>query len=1097
MSDPTVIHVHEVVYNGGNGDGTDTPGDGDALDYEDDGPETEEEWLQLQTTDSGDGPRDPQGWSADKVNSMLHAAGYREPTAFRAGSIKGQSVVVETTSQVPIWQFQPPLSLEQSAAMTDFVADLLREGAIEPTTTSRYNAPCFLVKKGTQVDEQGRPLMRLVINFTALNKVCSKVIFEWETLESSLQRATQTPAGEQRWFAKLDLKSFFFQMAVDPESRDYFAFTAPDRKRYRFTCAPMGWCSSPSVCGQFMALVMAPFHDWSALLVDDAVVWAPTLELLEERFTMLLSSLHDHGLQLNFKKVLGGSPTITFGGYDISANKIAVSREKVECVRQWAVPDTKRSLRRFVFFARWLSPFLESFETRVSVLDAALERAKTTVTLRPDEVEAFNDLKAMLTSDAFLVPFDATLPLDVHTDASAVAGAAILSQVDHSGHRRTLAYVSYRFSDAEKHYDTREIECLTVVRAAKRHMAFFQQATRINVYTDHRALQFLLAKSKQSSDRMRRWATFLGTFRGLVFHYIPGALNHGADALSRRDLNYAVPRSTQSSTVTPADQPTSHARMLRVADRPNSRSREGRFRVDFIAEWIPDLVAQYEADSLFAGVLPLLRDGSLWNTAGSRPRSLAKHLHLDDDGVIVDTSVDGLARIALPFGSVRTRVVEELHASLAHPGATALASIVRDYFFIPDAKTFFEKVNKSCIECMQSKRATTAPALAETYGRPQARWHTVSLDLATGFIPEGGMDALLVAIDELTRRVILIPTTATATAADVVKLVKSHLVAKFGYPRVFRTDKGSNFTGEAFATFCADNNITTSVATTDHHVAVVERAIGTVRERLRTVTARDGSSWLDAVYLAEFAMNRLPSAALEGRCPFECDTGYIPFMPLAVASATASLPIEAAMANSSSALGELIDLYHDGKTKSAAVHDKGRVASKIKVGSMVFVPVGLMKLPIDQFGNSKYAKGHKRYSGPHRVVADALHGNWEVEKPPGTRVKTVFHASVLKVADDDIARAAQRGLQLSDMVWPDGTPRVRKITGQRTYFHQQQYLALYVGRPDSTGAWVFPKQIPDDLDKLDEFKATLQSTGRSPVQNTQGFHLSRPLLFSS
>mmetsp|Transcript_2331 Transcript_2331/g.9863 ORF Transcript_2331/g.9863 Transcript_2331/m.9863 type:complete len:215 (+) Transcript_2331:1000-1644(+) len=56
-------------------------------------------------------------------------------------------------------------------------------------------------------------------------------------------------------------------------------------------------------------------------------------------------------------------------------------------------------------------------------------------------------------------------------------------------------------------------------------------------------------------------------------------------------------------------------------------------------------------------------------------------------------------------------------------------------------------------------------------------------DFNTGFPNVNGYDAILVAIDGLTKFAMFIPTTKTVTTAGVVALVVKHLVAFFGLPR--------------------------------------------------------------------------------------------------------------------------------------------------------------------------------------------------------------------------------------------------------------------------------------------------------------------------
>jgi hypothetical protein len=158
--------------------------------------------------------------------------------------------------------------------------------------------------------------------------------------------------------------------------------------------------------------------------------------------------------------------------------------------------------------------------------------------------------------------------------------------------------------------------------------------------------------------------------------------------------------------------------------------------------------------------------------------------------------------------------------------------------------------------CLRSKHLTTAQGHADAHGNPQARWDEVSLDYATGLpkSPDGSGGAILVAMGTVTNRVILVHASERDTAVDLVRDFANNVCFKVGFPRLIRTDKGPTFTSKRFRQFCLDHDIEQAFATTDHHVADVERVINTLRSKLRTVSTGedDDVSEVDCCFAVRF-----------------------------------------------------------------------------------------------------------------------------------------------------------------------------------------------------------------------------------------------------
>lgn len=96
--------------------------------------------------------------------------------------------------------------------------------------------------------------------------------------------------------------------------------------------------------------------------------------------------------------------------------------------------------------------------------------------------------------------------------------------------QRSIAFASRVLMKSENNYSITELEALAIVWAFQT-FRFFLYGKQTKVFTDHRALEFLMS-TKLTHERLRRWALLLQEYNFTVV-YIPGAQYIVADTLSR------------------------------------------------------------------------------------------------------------------------------------------------------------------------------------------------------------------------------------------------------------------------------------------------------------------------------------------------------------------------------------------------------------------------------------------------------------------------------------------------------------------------------------------------------------------------------------
>ena len=202
---------------------------------------------------------------------------------------------------------QVPLRYQGEATST--VNSLLESGVIvRETEPTEWCSPAFFVPKA-----DGKRL-RLVTDFTKINRYVKRPVHPFPCVQQIIQ---DIPCG-MGYFAKLDAIHGYFQLELDESSSKLTTFLLASG-RYRYTRAPMGlssssdeWCRHSDKAIEGLA--------WARKIVDDILIWAPSLEELAERIRIVARKCATLGIVLSKKKMTIGEE-ISFAGMVINAQE--------------------------------------------------------------------------------------------------------------------------------------------------------------------------------------------------------------------------------------------------------------------------------------------------------------------------------------------------------------------------------------------------------------------------------------------------------------------------------------------------------------------------------------------------------------------------------------------------------------------------------------------------------------------------------------------------------------------------------------------------------------------------------------------------------
>ena len=396
------------------------------------------------------------------------------------------------------------------------IDQLLQMGIIQPST-SPWSSSVVTVKK-----KDGG--IRICIDFRAVNAITAPDPYQMPLIEEILDLLASA-----KFISKIDLNKGFHQIPVTCSDMAKTAFCTPWGK-FEFKVMPFGLRNGPAVFQRLMDQVLQQDGDRSVVYIDDIAIFSSSWEEHCQDISIVLSRLKGAGLTANTSKCRWAQTHCEFLGHLVGEGMVSPADLKVQAVRQFAQPVTKKNVRQFLgltgYYRRFVPEYAtHSFNLTETTRKSAPERVAWNETLEGEFVYLKNCicsapcLTLPIVSDVFVL----------QTDASGVGVGAVLGVI-RDGQEYPVAYYSRKLQPRERKYSASELEGLAVIASVK-HFDAYLLTHPFSLETDHRALMFL-NDAKQNNGRLARWALLLQQFTFNI-KYKKGSLHTNADALSR------------------------------------------------------------------------------------------------------------------------------------------------------------------------------------------------------------------------------------------------------------------------------------------------------------------------------------------------------------------------------------------------------------------------------------------------------------------------------------------------------------------------------------------------------------------------------------
>jgi hypothetical protein len=182
------------------------------------------------------------------------------------------------------------------------------------------------------------------------------------------------------------------------------------------------------------------------IYIHYVILFSDTAEEHTQRLENVLRRFDEANLQLHPGKCVFAQPEVHYLGFVLSENGVSASSDKVKAVQNYPTPRNVRDVRAYLGLASFYRRLVPNFAEIAKPL-TQLTRKGQEFTWGPRQQEVFEGLKQKLRNPPVFVYPNFKLPFILTTDASKVAIAAILSQVQ-DGIERPIAYASRQLNSA-------------------------------------------------------------------------------------------------------------------------------------------------------------------------------------------------------------------------------------------------------------------------------------------------------------------------------------------------------------------------------------------------------------------------------------------------------------------------------------------------------------------------------------------------------------------------------------------------------------------------------------------------------------------------
>ncbi|CAM5083060.1 unnamed protein product [Eretmochelys imbricata] len=244
---------------------------------------------------------------------------------------------IDTGNARPIRAQPYRLSPQAKTAKEQDIQDMLQMGVIRPSN-SAWASPVVLVPK-----PDGE--IRFSVDYHKLNAVTRPDNYPMPCTDELLEKL-----GHAQFISTLDLTKGYWQVLLDESAKERSAFIT-HVGLYEFNVLPFRLRNAPSTFQKLVDSLLAGLGESAVVYLDDVAIfsdsWAEHMEHLQKVF----KRIREAGLTIKAKKCQIGLNRVTYLGHQVGQGTINPLQAKVDAIRKWPVPKSKKQVQSFLGLA--------------------------------------------------------------------------------------------------------------------------------------------------------------------------------------------------------------------------------------------------------------------------------------------------------------------------------------------------------------------------------------------------------------------------------------------------------------------------------------------------------------------------------------------------------------------------------------------------------------------------------------------------------------------------------------------------------------------------------------------------------------------------
>ncbi len=269
------------------------------------------------------------------------------------GKLKGHSVKLHVDSSVPpVARKQIRIPFHLRPKVDAELDRLLKEDIIEEVSgPTEWVSPVVIVEKPKSKDE-----VRICVDMREPNKA----ILRTRHVTPTIDELTCT-LRDAKLFSKIDLRSGYHQLELDPSSRAITTF-ATHRGLFRYKRLIFGVNAAAEIFQHAIQTVIADVKG-AFNVSDDIIVFGSDKQSHDSALENTLKKLHENGLTINAQKCKFSQTQVTFYGHVFSGKGISPDPEKVKALHESQKPQSAPEVRSFLGMAQYSARYIPNFST--------------------------------------------------------------------------------------------------------------------------------------------------------------------------------------------------------------------------------------------------------------------------------------------------------------------------------------------------------------------------------------------------------------------------------------------------------------------------------------------------------------------------------------------------------------------------------------------------------------------------------------------------------------------------------------------------------------------------------------------------------------